>query len=140
MRRAEARRWVRITGEVRRPAYVLPPSRGDGMGRRNLAEGIGGPSTGPKARTRSAGQETRVSVTAGDADGIAEMSDSRPEESGRNPRRSGTGASNVTTRREHSHPETERLMEAAVERGNMWAALGRVEANKGAATGCPWTD
>lgn len=72
-------------------------------------------------------------MTAGDADSMAEMPESRREDSGRNPQRSRMGASNVTTRREDSHPETERLMEAVVERGNMWSALRRVEANKGAA-------
>ncbi len=59
-------------------------------------------------------------MTAGDADSMAEMPDSRPEDSERNPRTHGSGASNVTARRERSHPETERLMEAAVERENMW--------------------
>ncbi len=42
-------------GEVCRPAYVLLSSRDGGMGRQKSAEGIRGPSTGPKARTRSAG-------------------------------------------------------------------------------------
>jgi len=68
-----------------------------------------------------------------DADSMAEMPDSRREDSGRNPQGSWTGASSVTARREHSHPETEQMMEAVVERENMRSALQRVEANKGAA-------
>jgi RNA-directed DNA polymerase len=72
-------------------------------------------------------------MTAEDADSMAEMPDSHRGDSGRNPQRSRTGASNVAARREHSHPETEQLMEAVVERENMRSALQRVEANKGAA-------
>ena len=68
-----------------------------------------------------------------DADSMAEMPDSRWGDSGRNPQRPWTGASNVAARREHSHPETEQLMEAVVERENMRSALRRVEANRGAA-------
>jgi len=64
---------------------------------------------------------------------MAEMPDSRLGGSGRNPRRPLSGASSVTARREHSRPKTERLMEAVVERENMWLALRRVEANKGSA-------
>jgi RNA-directed DNA polymerase len=43
------------------------------------------------------------------------------------------GASKVTARREDSGPETEQLLEAVVERENMWRALKQVERNKGAA-------
>jgi len=43
------------------------------------------------------------------------------------------GASRVTARREHSRPETEQLLEAVVERENMWSALKQVERNSGAA-------
>ncbi len=43
-----------LPGETCRLAIVLPPSRGGGMDRQESAEGIRGPSTGPKARTRSA--------------------------------------------------------------------------------------
>src|SRR5207245_11269754 len=45
----------------------------------------------------------------------------------------GLGASRVTARREHSGPEAEQLMEAVVERENMWSALKQVERNSGAA-------
>jgi len=37
-------------------------------------------------------------MAAGDADSVAEMPDSHPEGSGRNPRDSGMGASNVTAK------------------------------------------
>jgi hypothetical protein len=47
-----------LPGEVCRLAQVLLLPRGGGIGRQKSAEGIGGPSTGPKARTRSAGWET----------------------------------------------------------------------------------
>jgi len=52
--------------------------------------------------------------------------------SGRNPREGEVSASRDTARLEDSEPETKRLMEAVVERGNMVQALKRVEANKGA--------
>ena len=39
----------------------------------------------------------------------------------------------VTARREDSGPEAEQLLEAVVERENMWLALKQVERNKGAA-------
>jgi len=43
------------------------------------------------------------------------------------------GASKVTAGREALEPETEQLMEAVVERENMWSALRQVERNSGAA-------
>ena len=43
------------------------------------------------------------------------------------------GASKVTARREDSGPEIEQLLEAVVERENMWLALKQVERNRGAA-------
>lgn len=64
---------------------------------------------------------------------MAEMPDSHPGGSGRNPREHGTGAPSATAKRESSHPDTSRLMEAVVERKNMTAAYKRVMANKGAA-------
>lgn len=63
---------------------------------------------------------------------MAEMPEARPEDSGRNLRGYGKGAPNVTARREPSHPEEPKLMDAVVERGNMMQALRRVQANKGA--------
>src|SRR5271157_4786351 len=63
----------------------------------------------------------------------AETPGTSPEEEGRNPEGYGDGASNVTARRETSHPESMNLMEAVVERGNMWEAYRRVVGNKGAA-------
>ncbi len=72
-------------------------------------------------------------MTRGDAGDRAGMPGTTPEGSGRNPREHGAGASNVTARRACSRPETQRMMEAVVERGNMTAALRRVVANKGSA-------
>ena len=72
-------------------------------------------------------------MTIGDADRRAEMLDSHPEDSQRNWREEGLGASRVTARRERSGPETEQSLEAVVERENMWAALKQVERNRGAA-------
>ena len=43
------------------------------------------------------------------------------------------GASRVTAKREDSEPEAEQLLEAVVERENMWLALKQVERNRGAA-------
>jgi RNA-directed DNA polymerase len=72
-------------------------------------------------------------MTSRDADRRVEIPDSHPEGSRRNRRADGLGASKVTARRETLEPETEQLMEAVVERENMWRALKQVERNKGAA-------
>ena len=72
-------------------------------------------------------------MTKGDAERRAEMLESHPEGSRRNRREEGLGASKVTAGREDSRPETEQLMEAVVERENMWLALKQVERNRGAA-------
>lgn len=70
-------------------------------------------------------KETQIST--------AEMPDSKPENSGRNPRRYGIGASSATARRGDSYPEGECLMEAVVENENMRRAYYRVVRNKGSA-------
>lgn len=72
-------------------------------------------------------------MMTGDAGCGTERSRTTPEGSGRNPREYGAGASNITARMEPSYPETGSLMDAVVERENMWLALRRVEGNKGAA-------
>src|SRR5690625_532830 len=72
-------------------------------------------------------------MTIGDAGQKAEMPDTHPKGSGRNPREYGRGASNVTAEKGTSRPEALQLMEAAVDRENMMAALRRVEGNKGSA-------
>ena len=72
-------------------------------------------------------------MTNGDAERRAEKLESHPEGSRRNWREEGLGASRVTARRDDSGPEAEQLMEAVVERENMWAALKQVERNSGAA-------
>jgi RNA-directed DNA polymerase len=72
-------------------------------------------------------------MTKGEAERRAEKLESHPEGSRRNRREEGLGASRVTARREHSGSEAEQLMEAVVERENMWLALKQVERNKGAA-------
>jgi len=72
-------------------------------------------------------------MTDRDADRRVEIPDSHPEGSQRNWREEGLGASRVTATREDSGPEAEQLLEAVVERKNMWSALKQVERNKGAA-------
>jgi len=66
-------------------------------------------------------------------DSRAETPDPIPESSGRNPQGYGVGASNVTVTRANDCRDSEYLMEAVVERGNMIAAYKRVVGNKGAA-------
>ncbi len=68
-----------------------------------------------------------------DADHRAEMPGTTPESSGRNPRGYGAGASNLTARTESFYPETSSMMDAVVERDNLWSALRRVERNGGVA-------
>ncbi len=72
-------------------------------------------------------------MITGEADRRAEMLESHPEGSRRNRREEGLGASRVTATREDSGPEAEQLLEAVVERENMWQALKQVERNRGAA-------
>ncbi len=72
-------------------------------------------------------------MITGDAGRRAEMLESHPEGSRRNRREEGLGASRVTATREDSGPEAEQLLEAVVERENMWQALKQVERNRGAA-------
>src|SRR6266568_2510689 len=72
-------------------------------------------------------------MTKGDAERRAEKLESHPEGSRRKRREEGLGASRVTARREYSGPEIGQLMEAVVERENMWSALKQVERNRGAA-------
>ena len=68
-----------------------------------------------------------------DADSRVETLDSHPEGSQRTWREEGLGASSDTATREDSEPEAEQLLEAVVERKNMWLALKQVERNSGAA-------
>jgi RNA-directed DNA polymerase len=72
-------------------------------------------------------------MSTADAERRAEKLESHPEGSRRKRREEGLGASKATARRENSGPETEQLMEAVVERENMWLALQQVERNRGAA-------
>jgi len=72
-------------------------------------------------------------MESAEADKRAEMPVTTSEDSGRNPRRAGDGASRPTAMTENSCPQTKRMMEAVVERKNMMAALRRVEVNKGSA-------
>jgi RNA-directed DNA polymerase len=72
-------------------------------------------------------------MSSRDADRRAEILDSHPEGSQRNWREEGLGASSNTATRENSEPEAEKLLEAVVERKNMWLALKQVERNSGAA-------
>jgi RNA-directed DNA polymerase len=72
-------------------------------------------------------------MSSRDADRRAEKLDSHPEGSQRNWREEGLGASSDTATRDNSEPEAEQLLEAVVERKNMWLALKQVERNSGAA-------
>jgi RNA-directed DNA polymerase len=66
-----------------------------------------------------------------DADGRDEKRGATLRSSKRNLRYPKIGASKATARRENSLHETDQLMERVVERENMFAALHRVEGNKG---------
>ena len=72
-------------------------------------------------------------MTSRDADRRVEILDSHPEGSQRNWREEGLGALNDTATRDNSEPGAEQLLEAVVERKNMWLALKQVERNRGAA-------
>jgi len=103
------------------------------MGRQKSAEGIVGPSTGPKALTWSTGKEPGISMESTDADRQAETPVTASKGSRRNRREYEDGASRPTARTETSCPQTMQMMEAVVERETMMAALRRVEANQGSA-------
>jgi RNA-directed DNA polymerase len=64
---------------------------------------------------------------------MAEMPEPIPGGSGRKPRGTGVGASSVTASGGNDCGDSERMMEAVVERGNMTAAYKRVIGNKGSA-------
>jgi RNA-directed DNA polymerase len=68
-----------------------------------------------------------------DTDGRDEKRGATSGGSGRNSREQKKGVSKATAKRENSLRETNQLMEAVVERENMFAALHRVESNKGSA-------
>ena len=67
----------------------------------------------------------------GDSGNRAEMPDYSSGERGRNPQGPVVGASNLTAKRDDSCRKIQKLMEAVVERENMFRALRQVEANKG---------
>jgi RNA-directed DNA polymerase len=68
-----------------------------------------------------------------DTDGRDEKRGASSGGSGRNSREQEKDVSRATAKRENSLHETNQLMEAVVERENMFAALHRVESNKGSA-------
>jgi len=73
-------------------------------------------------------------MSSRDAERRAETLDSHPEGSQRNWREDGLGASSVTATKDNSGAgAVEQLLEAVVERKNMWLALKQVERNRGAA-------
>ncbi len=73
-------------------------------------------------------------MSSRDADSRAEILESHPEGSQRHWREEGLGASSGTATGENSGAEAvEQLLEAVVERKNMWLALKQVERNSGAA-------
>ena len=61
-----------------------------------------------------------ILTMAGNADNGIERTRTAPDDSGRNPRESGIGASNIAARTGDSYPEPSRMMEAVVERENMY--------------------
>ena len=61
---------------------------------------------------------------------MAEMPESKPGSSGRKPRGPGVGASSVTASRDSDCGDSERLMEAVVERGNLTAAYSNTRLSK----------
>ena len=69
----------------------------------------------------------------GGADRRVERPGTTPDGSGRNPREHGASASNFTARTESVYPATSSMMDAVVERDNLWSALRRVERNGGVA-------
>lgn len=71
-------------------------------------------------------------MMTGAAEGRVEMPGAIPEVDGRRPLVAGDGAASITGITANSGPETERLIEAIVSRGNMMAAYSKVVANKGA--------
>lgn len=66
-----------------------------------------------------------------EAEGRPGMGDATSEGSRRHRREHDLGASNLAARRDVSYPKAFAVMEAVVERENMWAALRRVEVNRG---------
>lgn len=72
-------------------------------------------------------------MSNGDAEDRTEMPGATSGESGRNPQWPEDCASRLTARKETSRRKHRELMEAVVERENMFQALRRVEVNKGSA-------
>jgi RNA-directed DNA polymerase len=73
-------------------------------------------------------------MSSRDAESRVETLESHPEGSRRNRRAEGLGVSSVAATRDNSGAEAvEQLLEAVVERKNMWLALKQVERNSGAA-------
>lgn len=66
-----------------------------------------------------------------EADKKPEMVEPKRESSGQNPQGYRHGVSNVGSRMEHVHCSKPSLIEAVVDRSNMWKALRRVKSNKG---------
>ena len=62
-------------------------------------------------------------MTRGEAEGRSEMAVATSGGSGRNPRGTEARASSVTARRDDSSPRDQELMEAVVERENMWSRV-----------------
>jgi RNA-directed DNA polymerase len=85
-----------------------------------------------KGGTGNDGKEPGISMMTGAAEGRVEKPGAASAGDGRKPLGVGDGAANITGRMDNFIPETERLMEEIVSRGNMMAAYSKVVANKGA--------
>lgn len=108
-------------------------SRGDGTDRQKSAEGIVGPFR-PDRRPEYVvtGQEPKVLKHSDTQKAEPARPGAALEGRGRNPRAYEAGAWSAPATKEHCCPEELALIEAVVGRENMWQALKRVEANKGA--------
>jgi RNA-directed DNA polymerase len=103
------------------------------LNRQKSAEGIVGglgPAEGPNMSFRTG---AFISTAKERQSSMAEMPESMPEGSGRNPREYGGGASSAAAGRAHPGPEDEMLMEGVVESKNLKEAYRRVVRNGGAA-------
>ena len=124
---------MRITRGGLLTCQELSALRGAGKGKQKSAEGIVGLFDRTECPNMKEGVGDLNFVDPRDTEGRTGRCDISSDGSGRNPREDDAGASKVTVRRAHFYLETEQLMEAVVEGGNMEAAYRRVMGNRGTA-------
>lgn len=110
----------------------LPTPRGEGRDRQKSAEGIVGPSDRTKGPNTLCETGARVLKRPNTQKAGHRSPAPLQKGKGRNPCANGAGAWGAEATKEHSSQEEPKLMEAVVGRENMWRALKRVQANKGA--------